>query len=117
MLRICVTGGRDYRDAAHVDFILSAIWPFILGEGGARGADSLCAKWVWEKVKPDYEEAEYHIRTYKADWSGGHSGGPIRNRRMLDQHEPHALIAFPGGKGTADCVAAAHERGIPVWHV
>jgi hypothetical protein len=42
--------------------------------------------------------------TVKADWSAeGLMAGPIRNARMLTKYgKIDAVIAFPGGKGTAD---------------
>ena len=111
MLKICVTGGRFYDDAAYVNAVLSLIWPFKLGQGGAPGADKLCERWT-EMRDP------CAVTTYPAEWKArGRAAGPLRNRFMLDDFQPHALLAFPGGRGTADCVAAAHERGIPVWHV
>ena len=45
----------------------------------------------------------------------GKAAGPERNRRMLDTFKPDGVIAFPGGRGTADCCRAADERAIPVW--
>lgn len=109
--RICVTGGRLYDNAAHVHEVLSALWPFLLGEGGARGADRLCAHWVWLRDSKA-------VKTYRADWAAfGKAAGMIRNRTMLEDFAPHMLVAFPGGVGTAGCVAEAHKRGVPVWHV
>ncbi len=109
--RVCVTGGRDYSDAATVAAAMRMWWPFLLGEGGARGADALCADWV-RSLDPR------GVSTYPAAWAiQGKAAGMIRNRRMLDDFQPHLLIAFPGGVGTAGCVAEAHKRGIPVWHV
>lgn len=109
--RLCVTGGRAYSDTDHVDRILTVLWPFQLGEGGAHGADLLCKRWVKAR-------ALCAVTTYPAEWDAyGKSAGPVRNRFMLDDFKPHMLVAFPGGAGTADCIRAAHERGIPVWCV
>ena len=106
-----MTGGRGYGDSRRVDFILSALWPFKLGHGNARGADSLCEQWVRRRDPCAFTR-------YPAEWTKhGKSAGPIRNRFMLDDFKPHILVAFPGGSGTADCVAAALSRGIPVWRV
>jgi predicted Rossmann-fold nucleotide-binding protein len=39
--------------------------------------------------------------------------GPIRNRLMLDLGA-HAVLAFPGGAGTANMVRIAQEADVPV---
>lgn len=53
---------------------------------------------------------------YPADWGlHGKAAGPIRNRAMLEGPPGvRLLIAFPGNRGTADCIRAATERGIEV---
>jgi hypothetical protein len=33
---------------------------------------------------------------------------------MLDEGRPDLVLAFPGGRGTADLIARAREAGIPV---
>ncbi len=43
----------------------------------------------------------------------GKAAGPIRNREML-LNLPALVVAFPGGKGTADMVRQAERAGIPV---
>jgi hypothetical protein len=34
---------------------------------------------------------------------------------MLDEAQPFCVIAFPGGKGTADMVNRAQKAGLPVY--
>ena len=34
---------------------------------------------------------------------------------MIDVGKPDAVIAFPGGRGTADMVQRANQAGIPVF--
>lgn len=41
------------------------------------------------------------------------AAGPIRNQQMLDDGKPDLVVAFPGGKGTADMVRRARVAGIP----
>jgi ABC-type Fe3+-hydroxamate transport system substrate-binding protein len=43
----------------------------------------------------------------------GPSAGPIRNGRMLE-YKPDLVIAFPGGRGTANMVKQARKAGIAV---
>jgi hypothetical protein len=110
-VKILVTGGRDYANQGVVHRVLSEYidqQPIIM-EGGANGADALAN---WFALRNHLE-----CQTFDADWDKhGKAAGPKRNRLMLD-HAPDLVIAFPGGKGTANCVAQAEKRGIPVRHV
>lgn len=50
----------------------------------------------------------------------GKSAGPIRNRKMIDEHEPDFVLAFHDdlegeSKGTKDCVAYAKSKGIRTY--
>jgi hypothetical protein len=47
----------------------------------------------------------------------GKAAGPIRNQRMIDEGKPDLVIAFPGGRGTADMVSRAKKAGIPVQEI
>ena len=79
-----------------------------LAHGCATGADTLADGWA---RSVGIEPAEF-----RAEWRryGRTLAGSVRNRKMLHVFKPHVLVAFPGGSGTADCVAAARELGIPV---
>ncbi len=75
--------------------------------GGARGVDTTAIDFAIVNWCPFVE--------FKADWKNhGKSAGPIRNQAMLDQSTPDLVVAFPGGKGTADMVSRANKAGIPV---
>ena len=78
--------------------------------GGAPGADAMAIDFAivnWT----DFKE-------YKADWAKhGKAAGPIRNREMFDTEKPDLVLAFPGGKGTADMVAYAKSKGARVIEV
>jgi SLOG family YspA-like protein len=78
--------------------------------GGASGVDSTATDWAavnWCQFKE-----------YKADWKKhGRAAGPIRNQRMLDEGKPDLVVAFPGGRGTADMVKRAKAAGVPVHEV
>lgn len=74
--------------------------------GGAKGADRMAAKWAYANGVNE--------TCVRADWNThGRSAGPIRNQEMLDL-EPGVVIAFPGGKGTADMVTRARKAGVRV---
>lgn len=58
------------------------------------------------------------IEPYPANWKKhGKAAGPIRNQHMLDEGKPDLVIAFPGGRGTADMVARARKAGVKVVEV
>lgn len=111
-MRILVCGGRDYSDALWVAHILGRVLRergiSLVIHGAGRGADSLAASWA----------GQHRIETlpFPADWKAyGRGAGPIRNQQMLDEGKPDAVVAFPGGKGTADMVERAKKAGVPVW--
>ena len=54
--------------------------------------------------------------SYPAQWDVyGRRAGPIRNQEMIDEGKPDGVVAFPGGKGTADMVRRAEAAGLKVW--
>ena len=53
-----------------------------------------------------------------ANWNYyGNSAGHIRNSWMIKFLFPDLVIAFPGGKGTADMVRQAKSKNIDVWEI
>jgi len=76
-------------------------------QGGATGADTGAERWAWASEIP--------VTCFRADWEQyGRQAGPLRNTQMLAEGRPDAVIAFPGGKGTADMVRKARAAGLPV---
>lgn len=109
-LRVLVCGGRDYADAQNVAKTLATYPIGALIQGGAAGADRLAKLWAMKHNVP--------LSEFKADWlKNGKAAGPIRNQRMLDEGKPDLVIAFPGGRGTADMVRRAKAAGIRVIEV
>jgi hypothetical protein len=75
--------------------------------GAASGADEFAIDWALSNWT-DFKE-------YKANWARyGRAAGPIRNKQMLVEGNPDLVVAFPGGKGTANMVKQAKEVGIEV---
>lgn len=113
-MRVLVCGGRDLEDYKYVERILNS-YHFFYGfscliHGGAYGADNLAGVWA--------QQHEIPMEVYPADWKQhGKAAGPIRNKQMLDEGKPDIVIAFPGGKGTANMVDQAHNAGIEVYVV
>lgn len=111
-MRILVCGGRHYNNYKKVEEILS---PYISSElliieGGARGADYLAARFaINNKLAHIYFPAQWNLY--------GKSAGMIRNRQMLVGSKPDLVIAFPGGKGTANMVSLAKKAKVKVIEI
>lgn len=119
-MRILVCGGRDYTDKemvwgtldglARIDDANPLATDVTIIHGGAQGADLLADTWAITS----YAQIEH----YPADWTAhGIAAGPIRNQRMLDEGKPDLVVAFPGGRGTADMVRRARRSGVPVMEI
>lgn len=109
--RLLVTGGREYADAERMAIYLDALHGSrgiaLLIHGASRGADELADAWARSRCVP--------VQSCPADWDAhGRSAGPIRDTVMLVDHCPTLVLAFPGGRGTANIVKKAREYGIPV---
>ena len=102
---VLVTGGRNFSDRDKFNDVMDSLHfaqPFeAVIHGAASGADTLANLWAFERgVQPVACPAlwDYH----------GKPAGAKRNRAML-LLRPDLVIAFPGGKGTNDMVAAARD--------
>jgi hypothetical protein len=114
MTRVLVCGGRDYRDRVRVFEVLDRLHAergFVtVIHGMAPGADREAE--IWAGVR------HVELRRFSAQWGKhGKAAGPIRNQRMIDDGHPDLVVAFPGGSGTADCVARARAAGIEVVEI
>ena len=119
---IIVTGGRTFNDREMVDRTLTEVDPGAIYQGGCPGgkdkdgywqpgADLLARWWGEAKGRAVFQcDANW-------DYFTGYSGGPIRNEWMAMYAHAHALVAFPGGKGTASMRRIAQEYGIPIIEV
>jgi hypothetical protein len=111
-VRVLVCGGRDYSDAAFVNWVLDKVHKKLkitcIIHGCARGADTFGAEWA---------ERQTLVTSYgvPADWKTyGTRAGPVRNGLMLSHGKPQLVIAFDGGSGTAHMVKISEERGVKV---
>lgn len=105
MKTILVCGGRDYNDYARVAEVLGSLVIGRIIHGGARGADSTADFYARRNKIP--------VSVFRADWSKGRGAGFERNQRMLEEN-PDMVVAFPGGRGTADMVMRAERAGVEV---
>lgn len=105
---VLVTGGRDYRNRKELDQVLTKLHAELkftyLVHGGAKGADRLAHDWCHRNgVQPVRMDAMW-------DWDGDPAGSR-RNARMYDFAKPAKIIAFSGGRGTANMMRIGFEAG------
>lgn len=108
-MKAIIAGGREFvptdatwrfLDEAHARLGISEVV-----SGGARGADAAGERWA--------EMRSIQVRRFPADWDRhGKAAGPLRNQQMADYAD--ALIAFPGGHGTADMRRRAEKKGLRI---
>lgn len=111
-MKVIIAGGRDYRltksDFGVLDEFAKGFGVTEVVSGGARGVDSDGEKWA--------EKNGYTVKRFPADWDAyGSAAGPMRNAAMAAYAD--ALIAFKGGKGTANMVKQARAKGLQVFEV
>ena len=109
--RILICGGRDYTDyealSAWLDQFSGETPITVVIHGGALGADSMAERWA--------QTRGVAVLRFDADWQKhGRAAGPIRNKQMLDEGKPDLVLAFPGGRGTANMIEQSKARGVPV---
>lgn len=120
-MRVLVCGGRDlceadvwnwlerfgHQDASEAVGYGTRITSLI--HGGASGADRGAARWG--------QSEGIRVTAYPANWrKHGKAAGPIRNTRMLAEGKPELVIAFPGGRGTADMTRQADAAGVRILY-
>lgn len=109
-MKLLITGGRDYNNYSQVASSIKGLNPSLIIQGGAKGADLMARTYAKTHGVP--------CITFEADWKKhGKSAGPIRNSLMLRAHLDAVVLAFPGGRGTADCVQQAQGLGLTVIRV
>lgn len=111
-LRVLVCGGREWTDIRATYQVLDRLHKTrgidAVIEGDARGADRLAGYWA--------QKNSVDLLIFRADWDrNGKAAGSIRNQQMLDEGKPDMVVAFPGGRGTADMIRRAKRTAIPVW--
>lgn len=113
-MRLLICGGRDYTDKnkmyKFLDILKKNMQIDVIIEGDARGADRIAGFWARDNKIDNLK--------FPADWdTHGKAAGILRNRKMLDEGKPDMVIAFPGGRGTANMVFIAKEAGVEVVEV
>lgn len=111
---VLVCGGRDFSDTALVESTLDRLHEEVpikaIIHGGASGADTIAR--LWAQSKGIWQ------RAWIPNWGRDRgAAGPIRNRLMLQEGKPDLVVAFPGGRGTADMIRQARNSGFRVFVV
>ena len=105
--RVLVCGGRDYLNYEAVYEALVWYAPSLVIHGDARGADTLAADAA--------SNLGIAYLAFPADWKQyGKAAGYIRNSQMLREGKPDLVLAFPGGRGTANMMKQARAAGVEV---
>lgn len=110
-MRVLVCGGRTWTDFDSVYGLLDDVHderPIeCVIEGNSRGVDRMAGYWA--------RKNSIHNLKFPALWEKyGKSAGPRRNLQMIVEGKPDLVIAFPGGKGTADMVRQAKLAGVEI---
>jgi predicted Rossmann-fold nucleotide-binding protein len=113
-LTVLVCGGRTYNNKETIYEVLSSIHKdksiTVLIHGAAKGVDTIAGYWA--------RENNIKEKQYPALWNTyGKAAGSIRNQKMLDDNKVDLIVAFPGGKGTADMVERAKKANIEVREI
>lgn len=107
---VLVCGGRDYRDYTRIYEVLYGMEIDCIVHGDAHGVDRIAGQWAQAQGKP--------VIVIPAQWDYyGKYAGPVRNAWMLQYIKVTRVVAFPGGRGTANMVKLAREAGIPVTQI
>ena len=125
-MRLLVCGGRNFGLFAdernfirkHITEVLcpagaAALWDReqdLIISGAAVGTDTVAALFAMHMGVPldQYPVTEEEWALY------GRAAGPRRNRRMIVEGKPDAVLAFNGGPGTRNMIQQAKNNDIPV---
>lgn len=109
-ITVVVTGSRGWTDAEAIANDINRLPPgSTVIHGGAKGADTIAANAALAR-------GDLIVRKMPADWAThGRSAGMRRNAAMMDLM-PDEVLAYwdQTSPGTANAIAAARRRGIPV---
>jgi len=112
-MRVLVCGGRTFDNWELLAGVLDGLEPMqasVIIHGAAPGADTLAGRWAELRRVP--------VEAFPAEWEKhGRAAGPIRNARMLAEGKPALVVAFPGGRGTANMVKQARAVNVEVLEV
>lgn len=109
-MKLIICGGREYDDYHALKRAIEHLKPTQIAHGAARGADTIAGEIATHMRIP--------VRRFPANWRQfGRMAGHIRNGQMLKQFEPDAVLAAPGGRGTADMILKSLKYDVPVFAI
>jgi hypothetical protein len=109
-MRVLVCGGRTFNNPELLNATLDRLHsekPFSrVIHGASEGADRLAGDWAMKHG--------IQIVAYPAPWRLGKKAGPMRNQLMLNEGQPHLVVAFRGGFGTMNMIALAKKAFVEI---
>lgn len=119
-MKLAIVGSRDLKNYEFFcatifkhflkwteDRELDMVFDEILTGDCPTGADAMALKFA--------DANRLRCKIFRADWSVGPKGGPLRNQEIINAG-PDLVLAFMAkdSKGTKDCVRRALKGNIPV---
>lgn len=133
-LRVIVCGTRDYADETLLEFVLERLFEcchragreLVIVTGACppqavirdKGRQLVGADYLAEQcaLRAAHRGEAVRVERHPADWSGGLSGGPIRNRKMAVLGATLCLAFWNGvSKGTMDMIGQCVKHKITVF--
>lgn len=125
-MRVLICGGRDWTDGDAIEQVMRRFDPTTttLISGHAAGADRIAEITAhalgWQPTQVFRAAWSTHDRDGRTsvrcscpeDALTCRAAGPRRNQRMINEGYPDMVIAFPGGKGTADMARRSRAANI-----
>ena len=109
-----ICGGRSFSDRQMFDRAMGDLMelkgcPSHIIHGAAKGADAMADEFG--------KRMGVRVTAFHPNWKeDGSAAGPLRNELMLQQ-KPDLVVAFPGGRGTADMVERARKASVDVAEI
>lgn len=127
-MRVLVCGGRNFTNRQVAFEVLDQFHETygidVIIQGGAKGADRRAEEWAkkcgipfeeyradWDNITHEDARIKYHPDGNAYDANAGHR----RNKKMLDEGKPDAVIAFPGSFGTQDMITQVKATDLPLY--
>jgi hypothetical protein len=107
-MNVAIVGSRNYPALEHVHRVVNALPDHaVVVSGGARGVDSAAVMYAAMRG--------LHQIVLRPDWQQyGRAAGFIRNQEIVDAADRLVAFHHAASAGTADSIAKARARGIPV---
>lgn len=107
-MKVIIAGGRDFNDMLALRAAVEASGFDVteIVSGCAPGADTLAIYYANANGIP--------VERFRAQWGVfGKLAGPMRNAKMARYAD--ALVALPGGRGTANMIQEARRQHLKVY--